>query len=189
MSTFQTFSMPIKRFDDLRSQIVKTLNGQRRWAMTSKICVANPLGYWCSPSGCTPEYQPASSIEDFLAYGIMKCSVDPADTICPVTPQDVADLREGFLNAVESAIRVWRQQETGRLTGCDLAEPTVTFDLADGDCTVGWVFDRVDDDALLFVMYWSFADDLAIWLSKGAIEGKEKEALDAIVTARRVLGL
>lgn len=150
----------------------------------------NPLAYWCSPCGCTPEYRPASTMHDFLGYGLLRCWIDPRDTTCPITPDDVADLRTAFLNCVEDAIRFWREQEVGVDTGCDPAEPTVILDLPGSDvCVVLWKFERVDEDALLFVMFWTGSDDLAIWLAKGAIAGKEPEALAAVEAARRVLGL
>lgn len=157
--------------------------------MTSTASV-NPLNYWCPPNGCTPEYIPASSIEDFLAYGVLRCWIDPRDTICQVTLEDVADLREAFLNAVESAVMCWREQEIGKPIGSDPAEPTVIFDLPDGDyCLACWIWERVDEDALLFILAFSGSDDLAIWFSRESIEGKEPEAVAAIEAARRVLGL
>ena len=148
----------------------------------------NPGGYWCPPNGATPEYIPAQDIGEFIAYGLLVCWIDPEHTVCKVTPGNVCDLREGFLNCLEDAVRFWRDQEVGRDTGCDPAQPTVSFDLPDGEsCETGWCFERVDNDALLFVMFWTGADDLAIWLAREAIEGKEQEALAALQAARRLL--
>ncbi len=151
--------------------------------------IRNPLGYWCAPNGCTPEYMPSPSITDFLAYGLLVCCIDPKDTCCTFTDQDVNDLREGFLHCVEDAVKVWSEQEIGQDTGCDPAKPTVTLECPDGEsCEAGWYFQRVDEDALLFVLFWTGADDLAIWLSRRAIEGKESEALAAINHARQMIG-
>jgi hypothetical protein len=151
--------------------------------------LVNPLRYWCPPNSCTPEHLAAHSMEDFLAYGLLRSWIDPADTICPVTPEDVSDLREGFLNCVEDAVTFWHEQEIGEVTGCDPAQPTVTFDLPDDEFVeAGWLFERVDEDALLFVLFWSGADDLAIWLAKDAVEGKEEECLVAVQKAREILG-
>ena len=65
----------------------------------------NPLGYWCPPNGATPEYVPARGVEAFIAYGLLVSWIDPERTVCKVTPQDVCDLREGFLNCLEDAVR------------------------------------------------------------------------------------
>ena len=131
---------------------------------------------------------PARSIEDFIAYGLFVCWIDPEHTVCKVTPQDVCDLREGFLNCLEDAVRHWQDQIVGKDTGCDPAQPTVIFDLPAGEiCEAGWRFERVDDDALLFVLFWTGADDVAIWLATEAIEGKEAHALTVIQAARRVI--
>ncbi len=150
----------------------------------------NPLCYWCPPNGATPEYVPAYDFNDFLGYGLLRCWIDRRDTICAVTPDDVADLRTAFLNCIEDAIRFWREQPVGQDIGGDPARPTVTFDLPGGDCCeAGWRFERVDDNTLLLVMFWTGTDDLAIWIARDAIEDKEPEALAAVEAARRLLGL
>jgi hypothetical protein len=80
--------------------------------------------------------------------------------------------------------------EVGQPTGCDPTEPSLCFDLADGDvCTAAWIWERVDEDACLLVLAWSGSDDLPIWLATEAIAGREPEALAGVEAARRVLGL
>jgi len=135
----------------------------------------NPFGYFCPSNGCTPEYVPCQDFNDFLGYGLLVCWIDGADTVCRIRPHDVCDLREAFLNCVEDAMRFWQEQEIGKDTGCDPAQPIVSLACPQEECCeAGWRFERVDEDALLFVFFWTGADDRAIWLAREVIEGKEQ---------------
>jgi hypothetical protein len=157
----------------------------------------NPLGYWCWPNACDPSYASARLIEDFVAYGLWRCFIEPDEfTLWHLMRQgDVEWLREYFLRALEfAALSVydgtivpgeWDADDAG-----DAFDSLTIGNTEEGDedeFTFTWVVGRVDEDAVMVVQRWSDGDDVTIWLALSALSDMRRVRA-AIALARRANG-
>jgi len=155
----------------------------------------NPMLYYCSPQGATPDYVPSTDINAFLAYGFLVCNVAEEDTSCTYTPADCWDAREQFLNTVQNAIEHYDDFEREKKSVQDEAlEPRVYLpDKEDPEhegALADWYLDLIDaEGTLCFTWLWSEADPVVIWLDHEAVDTTEKRqaCLAAIEDARTLL--
>lgn len=161
--------------------------------------VRNPLGFYCSPNGSTPDYIVYHDFKSWLAYGMIVCwlshTADDPNGDChfarPYTREDVAELRHYFLSTVETVIvALWRKQcrlGDGDIQG-DYKTLSVELDEEEDPkqltqpTFLQWGV-RLDDDSIMFDLTCSRSDPIAIWLSYEGI--KDRNAVLAAITEAR----
>lgn len=165
--------------------------------------VRNPLDYWCAPNAATPDYVICRRFKDWLAYGLCVCwlgsdSKDPDSHVNlsePFTHENVSELRSLFLDMVETTIEsLWSgvycpgdgeiDQEQRTL---NIGKRNVDGDfVGDADMTsLGWSV-RLDRDAMMFELYTTGGDPVAIWLAYAAVLNR-KQVFKHLRVARKTL--
>lgn len=148
---------------------------------------ANPMGYWCNPNGCTPDYAAEHDFRSFIAYGMCLCYSNlrgSGTENLNATDDDVFWLRKNFLNEVENALDVlpdMKEDSQGQSKSNwfqgdhDQSGPTITC--KDGsELSFAWMFIRYDpigkDSILVFDLTWGGPepDDRTIWLRADAVD-------------------
>ena len=162
--------------------------------------IYNPLSFYCAPNAATPDYVTYHDFESWVAYGLLTCwlgsSADNPNEDCylarPVTLEDVRELRDYFLDAVETVIvSLWKAENEpgeGWLDG-DFHDLVIGEESDDEerddskDTLIGWNV-RLDNDSMMFEMH-DGCDGTAIWLSYEAIKDRKKVA-EVLANARQV---
>ena len=158
--------------------------------------IFNPLKFWCAPNQATPDYVTYDDFQQFIAYGLMVCwcshdANDPnadSNMARPITREDVAELRENFLDLVETVITsLWKKQYSpgdGDIDGNwkHLIIGNSDENPGEEETMLTWYI-RLDDDAMMFDLQCTGSDSTAIWLSYKGIEDRQ-EVLNVLTEAR-----
>jgi len=157
---------------------------------TPSFC--NPLGYWCAPNGCTPDYASSQNFHVFLAYGLLRCWIDQKDVSIPYTNEDIQTARKQFLNTVENALEHMDDFERDkRYTQDEPVEPRLYLDAPNDELVcANWTLDLIANDGdLCFTWAWTGCDDFSIWLSGSCVKtrGRRRKCIAAVRMARQVI--
>lgn len=140
-------------------------------------------------------YVIATSFRDFVAFAMGKCwlSHDPEDCnadcnmVRPFTTDDVKELREHFLDNLETTIAVlWTgavETGSGDQDG-DTKSVIIDGDQESKDATYLDWFIRLDNDAIMMELVISGCDSESMWLSYDAIQNR-KEVVKVLTEARQ----
>lgn len=147
-----------------------------------KTQTANPLRYTCAPNYAGPDYIAYRDFRGFVAYGLMRCwlgtDANDPNSECyfsrPITREDVQELREMFLDCLESIIcHIWKgdlKPGQGDLQSFDFATMIVAKDENDNNETFFQWYPRLNDDAIMMELS---GEAMTIWLSYEALEDRE----------------
>lgn len=156
----------------------------------------NPMGFTCAPNQATPDYVSYSDFYQFVAYGFVTCwlgtdSGDPNSDCAfqrPVTHEDVNELREHFLDTLETVIGGLWNEDLERGSGyVDGEYQSVIFSTDDSaDEMIQWIA-RLDDESIMLEMVCPDGDSTCIWLDYEALDDRRK-VLEVLETANRLVG-
>lgn len=161
--------------------------------------VFNPLSFWCAPNQATPDYVIYDDFRFWVAYGLLTCWLshdadDPnadSNMARPVTRDDVQELRDYFLNLVETVIvTLWKGQYKpgdGSIDGDwqSLVIGNSEENSREEETILTW-YVRLDNDCMMFDLQCSGADSTAIWLSYDAIADR-RTVLNVLADARKTI--
>lgn len=162
--------------------------------MTDKIDFHNPLGYYCSPNGATPDYVASYDLRSFLAYGMMLCDVREDDP--RITHEDVYWLRKDFLDYMNNVVTGFKNDEPKDKGGnsWDASDGIIIGDEIDDKPEIGyrWAYARRNTDKTLLIEMWestsgesSSFNTTRIWIAESAISNK-RNSLQVIKKAEKV---
>lgn len=159
---------------------------------------ANPLNYRCAPNAATPEYVPSWNFPRWLAYGMKVCwlgsTSGDVNADCnfprPVCEDDVAELRDIFLDLVETVVvALWKKDYEpghGDVDGDFRSLILSAEDDSEEVEIISW-YVRLDKDVMMFSMSCTEGSSIDIWLDYDAIDDRE-EVVAALEAARKTIG-
>jgi len=161
--------------------------------------VFNPMSFWCAPNQATPDCIIYDDFRSWVAYGLLTCWLshdadDPnadSNMARPVSRDDVQELRDYFLNLVETVIvALWKDQYKpgdGSIDGDwqSLVIGNSEENPGEDETILTW-YVRLDDDSMMFDLHCSEADGTAIWLSYDAIADR-RNVFKVLADARKTV--